>query len=145
MRDTGALRCAVKLAYRGRSGATVAAEIAPAGAAGGEIDRLPAKPLDHLGLDGPSEVPCLAVRWQIAQKLHACTEPARPDGPPNDRFRDIIDILRGARRLDPAAGGRCAHAVTRRDARCQRHPSARCSRARSSITAPRCRGSSLVG
>lgn len=31
-----------------------------------------------------------AVRWQIAQKLHACTE-AFADGE-NDRFRDLIDL-----------------------------------------------------
>lgn len=50
-------------------------EIAGAeGEAGREIDRLPGKPLDALGLDGPEEVPCVSVRYQIAQKLHACTE-----------------------------------------------------------------------
>jgi hypothetical protein len=53
---------------------------------------VPAKPLDHLGLAGPVDVPCVAVRWQIAQKLHACTEiPA--DGRRNDRARDLVDIL----------------------------------------------------
>lgn len=37
----------------------------------------------------PRLVPCLDVPNQIAQKLHACTEPL-PDG--NDRVRDIVDI-----------------------------------------------------
>ena len=32
------------------------------------------------------------VRYQIAQKLHACTEPPA-DGRRNDRFRDLIDLL----------------------------------------------------
>ena len=91
--DTGAQRIDIKLAYRGRSWATVQLEIAVAeGQAGREIDRLPGKPLDALGLDGPAEVPCVSVRYQIAQKLHACTEtPA--DGRTNDRFRDLIDLL----------------------------------------------------
>jgi len=73
--------------------ATVKFEVAPAeGTMGHEIDRVPAKALDHLGLAGPADVPCVAIRWQIAQKLHACTEV--PDGERvNDRFRDLIDLL----------------------------------------------------
>ena len=47
--DTGAQRIDIKLAYRGRSWATVQLEIAVAeGQAGREIDRLPGKPLDAL-------------------------------------------------------------------------------------------------
>lgn len=62
------------------------------GQAGCEIDRLPGKPLDALGLEAPTEVPYVSVRHQIAQKLHGCTEtPA--DGRTNDRFRDLIDLL----------------------------------------------------
>lgn len=93
VRDTAALRFDIKLDYRGRPWATVKFEVAPAeGNMGREIERVPAKPLDHLGLAGPSDVPCVAIRWQIAQKLHACTEiPA--DGHINDRFRDLIDVL----------------------------------------------------
>ncbi len=91
--ETGAQRVDIKLAYRGRSWATVQLEIAPAeGQAGLEIDRLPGKPLDALGLDTPTEVPCVSVRYQIAQKLHACTESPAP-GRTNDRFRDLVDLL----------------------------------------------------
>lgn len=91
--ETRAQRVDIKLAYRGRSWATVQLEIAVVeGQAGREIDRLPGKPLDALGLEAPTEVPCVSVRYQIAQKLHACTEtPA--DGRSNDRFRDLIDLL----------------------------------------------------
>jgi hypothetical protein len=93
VRDTAALRFDIKLDYRGRPWATVKFEVAPAeGNMGREIERVPAKPLDHLGLTGPSDVPCVAIRWQIAQKLHACTE-IPPDGRINDRFRDLIDVL----------------------------------------------------
>ena len=68
-------------------------EIAVAeGQAGREIDRLPGKPLDALGLEAPTEVPCVSVRYQIAQKLHACTE-TPSGGRTNDRFRDLIDLL----------------------------------------------------
>lgn len=57
---------------------------------GDEIDHVPAKPLDLVGLTGPETVPCIAVRWQIAQKLHTCTE-AFAAGE-NDRFRELIDL-----------------------------------------------------
>lgn len=91
VRDTGAIRFDVKLSYRGRSVGTIPVEVAEAeGAMGAEVDHVPAQPLDHVGLEGPLTVPCIAVRWQIAQKLHACTE--RPPDRENDRFRDLIDL-----------------------------------------------------
>ena len=91
--DTGAVRLDIKLVYRGRSWATVRLEVAAAeGEAGREIDRIPGRPLDSLGLDAPIEVPCVSVRYQMAQKLHACTELPPPDRH-NDRFRDLIDLL----------------------------------------------------
>jgi hypothetical protein len=58
---------------------------------GDEIDHVPAKSLDHVGLAGPDTVPCVAVRWQMAQKLHACTETFEQGGE-NDRFRDLLDL-----------------------------------------------------
>ena len=33
----------------------------------------------------------MSVRYQVAQKLHACTE-RYADGRPNERFRDLIDV-----------------------------------------------------
>lgn len=63
VRETTALRFDIKLDYRGRAWATVKFEVAPAeGGMGREIERVPAKPLDHLGLTGPSDVPCVAIR-----------------------------------------------------------------------------------
>jgi hypothetical protein len=70
---------------------TVQMEIAAVeGGMGDEVDHVPAKSLDHVGLTGPETVPCVAVRWQIAQKLHACTEIL--EDRENDRFRDLIDL-----------------------------------------------------
>lgn len=89
IKDTGAIRCNIKLAYRGRPVITVKVEVATAeGGMGDDFDRIPAKSLDHVGLIGPESVPCVAIRWQIAQKLHACTEAF--DDRENDRFRDLI-------------------------------------------------------
>jgi len=90
---TRAIRVGVKLAYRGRPWATVPVEIASAeGRSGEEIERVPARSLDPLGLDGPAEIACVSLRYQIAQKLHACTQ-AFEDGAANSRFRDLIDLL----------------------------------------------------
>lgn len=91
VKDTGALRCDIKLAYRGKPVVTVKMEVAAVeGGMGSEVDHVPAKTLDHVGLTGPETVPCIAVRWQIAQKLHACTEAF--DAGENDRFRDLLDL-----------------------------------------------------
>ena len=91
--DAGAQRLDIKLAYRGRSWATVQLEVAAAeGEAGREIDRVPGKPLDSLGIAAPADVPCVSIRYQIAQKLHACTE-VPSGGRENDRSRDLIDLL----------------------------------------------------
>lgn len=91
VKDTGAIRCEIKLAYRGKSVITVKMEVAAVeGGMGHDIDHVPAKALDHVGLTGPETIPCVAVRWQIAQKLHACTEVL--DTKENDRFRDFIDL-----------------------------------------------------
>lgn len=91
VKDTGAVRCDIKLTYRTKPFSTVQMEIAATeGGMGTEIDHVPAKPLDHLGLTGPDTVPCVAIRWQIAQKLHACTELFSDRE--NDRFRDLIDL-----------------------------------------------------
>lgn len=93
VRATGAIRATVKLSYRGRPWGTVPVELAPVeGAAGDEIEHVPARALDRLGIDGPADVPCLSVRYQMAQKLHACTE-VFETGPANARFRDLIDLL----------------------------------------------------
>lgn len=93
IRATGALRIDLKLSYRGRSWSTVRMEISTTqGDVGTEIDRVPAIPLDPFGVSGPVDVACVALRYQVAQKLHACTEQFA-DGADNDRFRDLIDLL----------------------------------------------------
>lgn len=91
IRDTGAVRCDIKLTYRNRPVVTVPVEVAEIEASmGSEVDRVPVRPLSDLGIEGPRSVPCIPVRWQIAQKLHACTE--RHDDLVNDRFRDLLDL-----------------------------------------------------
>ena len=54
-----------------------------------------------LGFPRPEPVPVLAVEFQVAQKLHACTTPERNGG--NERAHDLVDlqILLDDEPLDP--------------------------------------------
>ncbi len=47
---------------------------------------------DVFGVTGPTQLPCLPLRFHVAQKLHGMTLPPRP-GKQNERFRDLIDLL----------------------------------------------------
>jgi Nucleotidyl transferase AbiEii toxin, Type IV TA system len=93
--QTGAHRGDIKLEYKGRPFATVKFEAAPAeGEAGRElrfIDNTFAD-LGDLGLTPVGEVPLVTLAYLIAQKLHACTDHS-VEGRPNDRVRDVIDVL----------------------------------------------------
>ena len=52
-----------------------------------------APPLDYFGLPSPGELAGIALDYQIAQKIHACTDPHQPPDQVNDRARDVVDIL----------------------------------------------------
>ena len=49
--------------------------------------------LAGFGLPSPETLATLALRFQIAQKLHACTDPHDPPASINDRPRDVVDLL----------------------------------------------------
>ena len=89
-------RFLVKLEYHGKPFVTVPVEVAP-DEAGLAAEHDPVKPVEldgltALGLPRPDPAPCITIRWQLAQKLHACTDPL--DGSTaNDRARDLPDIL----------------------------------------------------
>lgn len=93
IRGTGSYRFNVKLYYgeRRQSWQTLQVEVSPAEIDPLESDDVPAIGIDDLGLNGPKTVPCLSLRFQIAQKIHACTE--RFDENENDRSRDLIDLI----------------------------------------------------
>ena len=55
-------------------------------------EMVPAYSLKPFGIEGPSELPCLPLPKQVAQKLHAVTE-IREGDRKNDRFRDLLDIV----------------------------------------------------
>ena len=101
IRDTGAIRCNIKITYRNRPVVTVPLEVAEAEASlGDEVDHVTATPLTFIGFNGPETIPCIALRWQIAQNLHAVTH--QPTDRVNDRFRDLLDLQLLAQLLDDA-------------------------------------------
>lgn len=89
---TRSCRLEVKVAFNGRSWATAQLEISPPDTrASAEVDIVDAISISDFGLNGPDIVRVLALRYQIAQKLHACTETF--DDGDNERFRDLIDLI----------------------------------------------------
>jgi hypothetical protein len=86
----------VKLSYVDRSFCTVPVEVSLAEAgSGNEADEVTPAPVAHLGVEGlgldpNTTVRCLSLRYQIAQKLHACSE--RFAEGRNDRARDLVDL-----------------------------------------------------
>lgn len=82
----------VKLDYLGKPFATVPVELSQAeGRSGDEHDQIVVTDYDTIGLAPRGPVHCLSLRYQIAQKIHACTDPL--DGVrDNDRARDLVDL-----------------------------------------------------
>lgn len=87
------LRTKLKLRYKGKPFVTIPFEMAAAeGHSMDAPERMPsAVRLEPVRLDGPEVISFLPIRYQIAQKLHACTEDVGE--PPNQRVRDLHDIL----------------------------------------------------
>lgn len=93
IRGSNSVRVEIRLSFNGRSWGTVPIEIAPVEEPEVlSIDQIAAIDISKFGLDGPEELPCVGIPYQMAQKLHACTE--RFDtGSENDRHHDLIDII----------------------------------------------------
>lgn len=86
-------RCQVKLSYQGKPFFTVPFEVGHAEAGSFTLLETLANRIDlnRVQLGPTGDVTVLNVHYQIAQKLHACTEiPAEGDNP---RVHDLYDIL----------------------------------------------------
>ena len=69
-------------------------EISPdEGSAGTHGEPVPAPSLAGFGLPTPDHLTGLAMRYQIAQKVHAVSDPHDPPDFQNDRARDVVDLL----------------------------------------------------
>lgn len=91
--NTEATKVRLRLSYKRRAWGSVQLELAAVeGSMGVELDRVPTVPLDPLQIPVPEIANCVSLRYQVAQKLHACTEVFEA-GRDNDRFRDVMDVL----------------------------------------------------
>jgi hypothetical protein len=85
-------RVAIPVLFGDKPFNSLMVEVSPVQAGGDEYEMVPGHDLSDIGLKGPDVVPVLALRWQIAQKLHAVTEQPQRDGGENPRFWDLIDL-----------------------------------------------------
>ncbi len=90
IRETGSRRLRVQVEFGGRSWQTLQLEVARAEAAEPELVPV-AISIADFKLDGPDQVACLALRYQVAQKIHAVTE--QPSDRANLRYWDLVDLI----------------------------------------------------
>ncbi|MHB1445371.1 MAG: nucleotidyl transferase AbiEii/AbiGii toxin family protein, partial [Acidimicrobiales bacterium] len=88
------VRFRVKLLYKARDFVTIPMELSPVeGHSLDQVEVLPAAvSLKPVQLGEAEQVPFLPIRYQVAQKLHACTEDLGEEHP-NQRARDLADIV----------------------------------------------------
>jgi hypothetical protein len=58
-----------------------------------EFELVDALEMEPFGLSTPSALPCLSLRYHIAQKIHGVTQPSPQEDASNERFRDLADVL----------------------------------------------------
>lgn len=58
-----------------------------------EQETIEPPPLGGFGLPDPDALVGIAMRFQIAQKVHAVSDPHEPPDSINDRARDVVDVL----------------------------------------------------
>ena len=82
----------VRLLVKGAVWRRVRVEVSfPEGHIASSTQPVPAPPIGFFGLDTPDHLAGIVMEYQIAQKLHACTDPDTPAWI-NDRVRDVIDV-----------------------------------------------------
>ncbi len=87
-------RLKVKLLINGQTWRSIVVEVAAdEGQAGAHVDLFAGPPLGHFGLPSPAEMAGIVFDYQVAQKVHACTDPHEPPDQINDRARDLVDLV----------------------------------------------------
>lgn len=87
------LRFQVALEYKARSWSTVQVDLSPGEGDTTEVELIDPLALEPFGLDTPPALPCLSLRYHLAQKIHGMTQPPKGDEEANERFRDLADLL----------------------------------------------------
>jgi len=86
-------RLKVKLLINGQTWRSVVVEVAAdEGQAGANVELFTGPPLHHFGIPSPVELAGIVFDYQVAQKLHACTDPHAPPDQINARARDLVDL-----------------------------------------------------
>jgi hypothetical protein len=84
----------VVVLFKGVTWRRIQVEVSPdEGGAGLTGEYVPAPALGAVGLPTPDRLVTLALRYQIAQKAHAVTDPHDPPEYENERSRDVVDLL----------------------------------------------------
>jgi len=85
-------RFEVQLILKGAVWRRVKVEVSfPEGSIAEHADSVPTPPIGFFGIDAPDHLVGIAMDYQVAQKIHACTDPDTEDWI-NDRVRDIVDL-----------------------------------------------------
>lgn len=84
----------VSLLLRGKTWRRIQIEISPdEGGEGTKVEDFESPSLAGFGLPTPDAMIGLAMSYQIAQKVHAASDPCDPPEYVNDRARDVVDLV----------------------------------------------------
>jgi hypothetical protein len=103
-----AVRVEVAMDYRGRSWSTVQVDLSKREGDATEVELIEALELEPFGLSTPSALPCLSLRYHLAQKIHGMTQPSAQEEAANERFRDLADVLLLRQLVDDLSAVRAA-------------------------------------
>lgn len=84
----------IRLDIRGKRWANIKVEASfKEGSIDKQIGTIPAPSTTFFGIDQPAELATITMAYQVAQKLHACTDPHNPPAEANLRVRDLVDLV----------------------------------------------------
>lgn len=87
-------RVKVTLSINGKPWRNIKLEVAfPEGNITNQVGFIAAPSLRFFGFENPQGLATIALSYQVAQKLHASTDPTTMDGRRNTRVRDIADLI----------------------------------------------------
>ena len=93
----------LKLLIRGAVWRRIKIEVSfPEGHIAEGAEPVPAPNAGFFGITTPDHLAGIAMAYQVAQKLHACTDLDEPPAFINDRVRDVVDLLLIRDRFYPA-------------------------------------------
>lgn len=83
----------VILSIRGVTWRRIQVEVAfDEGHVGDYPEQIPVPTTQFFDINSPAVLVGISMNYQVAQKLHACTDPHQPPNFTNDRVRDVVDL-----------------------------------------------------